>query len=397
MGDTRSMLRYPFDFPKISGRLLRRLNRFVVEAEVDGQKVNAHLPNPGRLWELLLPGTGLLLSPALSRGKLPYTVLACQKEDRYILLHTQLTNKVIRSLIDEGRLPLFKEYRVSRAEPAWEKHRFDLLLQHRLSGEPFYLEIKSCTLFEKSTAMFPDAVTKRGAAHLLLLRELSRQGLGSGCLFVVMSPQVKYFMPADHIDLHFAQTFFKVKNSVRLNAVALGFDGGFTAVNSIKPVEIPESYPGGKLQDRGVYLLMLALKRSRTITLGKDGEIGLEEGHYLYVGPPANNLSGEMLRHRQRRKKKKEPLDHLTAAADAVTTIPIITGENLGPGLTAALEKIAGPPVELIRSSGGKEGLRLFHFSANPLHNRSFIELIQHFRIARREQKMLKAKDPTPE
>jgi len=57
------MPQYPFTFPKISGKLIKRLNRFAVEVEVEGRQERAYLPNTGRLWELLLPGTTLLLSP----------------------------------------------------------------------------------------------------------------------------------------------------------------------------------------------------------------------------------------------------------------------------------------------------------------------------------------------
>lgn len=388
------MLGYPFDFPKISGRLLRRLNRFVVEAEVGGQTVKAHLPNPGRLWELLLPGSTLLLSPALSRGKLPYTVLACEKEGRQILLHTQLTNKVIRALIGEERLPLFREYRVSRAEPVWGRHRFDLLLQHRLDGNRFYLEIKSCTLFENRTAMFPDAVTARGTAHLLLLRELSKQGLESGCLFVVMDPLVRYFIPADQIDPRFARTFWEVHGPVKLSAVALGFDPTFTTVNAVEPVTIPNNNPVAAARDRGCYLLLLFLKQPREVSPEQGRSILLKRGYYLYVGPPVDGLAAKMQRHRRRKKKPGTPLDHLTAAADAVTALPITTSENLEEELTAALEQLAGPPLEICRPPGGSRRLRLFRFSSNPLHDRSFIEMIQHYRIARREQELLKA-DPT--
>jgi Uri superfamily endonuclease len=34
---------YPFSFPKINDRLVRRVNRFVIEAEVDGRVVPAYL------------------------------------------------------------------------------------------------------------------------------------------------------------------------------------------------------------------------------------------------------------------------------------------------------------------------------------------------------------------
>ena len=33
-----------------------RPNRFVVHLELDGQMIAAHLPNPGRMWELLFGG-----------------------------------------------------------------------------------------------------------------------------------------------------------------------------------------------------------------------------------------------------------------------------------------------------------------------------------------------------
>ena len=39
-----------------------RPNRFIVECEIDGRRVRAYLPNPGRLWELLLPGSMLYLT-----------------------------------------------------------------------------------------------------------------------------------------------------------------------------------------------------------------------------------------------------------------------------------------------------------------------------------------------
>lgn len=38
------------------GRFLRRPNRFVIEMELDGETVRAHMPNPGRMRELLFRG-----------------------------------------------------------------------------------------------------------------------------------------------------------------------------------------------------------------------------------------------------------------------------------------------------------------------------------------------------
>lgn len=388
------MLSYPFTFPKIGGRLVRRLNRFVIEAEIDGQLEKAYLANPGRLWELLLPGTGLLLSPALSRGKLPYTVLACEKEGRHVLLHTHMTNRVVRALIDERRLPPYKNYRVIRAEPAFGRHRFDLLLQHRENGRHCYLEIKSVTLFESLTAAFPDAVTRRGAEHLYLLKELTSRGVETSCLFVIMNPGIKYFIPAHHVDFNFARALLDVRGSVELNALALGFDDSFTGVTSVRAASIPYAFIEEELHDRGVYLLLLLMDQRKVINLQNLGNVEFKQGYYVYIGPASDNLGQEAARHKQKRKKRKLPIDDLTAVAGMITPIPIITGENLVSELAAELETIAGPPVKGFASPDSDGTGSLFYFAANPLYNRHFIDLILRHRLIRMEQKLLARGDP---
>lgn len=384
------MLRYPFAFPKVNGRLVGRLNRFVVEADIGGRREQAYLANPGRLWELLVPGASLLLSPSLSRGKLPYTVLTCQIKGRHVLLHTHLTNNVIRSLIDDKLLPPYRDYRVIRAEPVVGKHRFDLLLEHRDSGEHCYLEIKSVTLFAGKTAMFPDAVTERGASHLRLLGELAQKGMNTGCLFVIMNPDVEYFLPAYHVDYNFAQTVLDVKDHVLLKAVTLGFDAAFTKVSFLGQAAIPHAFLEGELHDRGVYLLLLYMKGQKVIALPGGRELGLQEGCYVYAGRAPENLIRETARHKRKRKKKGEPIDYLTAAADTVTPVSVITGEDIESALAAGLGAISDATIPFPGS--GSAG-SLYYFGGDPLHNRAFIDLILHYRISRLEQRLIAGKN----
>ena len=47
--------------PQQRGRFIRRLNRFAVEVELDKGAVQAHLPNSGRMTELLVPGHPVVL------------------------------------------------------------------------------------------------------------------------------------------------------------------------------------------------------------------------------------------------------------------------------------------------------------------------------------------------
>ena len=378
---------YPFTFPKISGKLISRLNRFVVEVEIAGRREKAYLPNTGRLWELLLPGANLLLSPALSGGKLPYTVLACEKEGRQVLLHTHMTNKIVHHLIDEGRLPPYRGYRVVQTEPAYGSHRFDLLLEQQGSGRRCYLEIKNNTLFESRTAMFPGAVTQRGAAHLRLLAELSGEKDKGSCLFAIMNPQVKYFIPSFHIDYNFARAFLEVSEKVRLKALALGFDPSFTEVTSVKPVTIPYEFIAEELQDRGVDLLLLSIKESKAVDFPGEGRIRLKEGFYIYLERAPEKLMRKAARHRRKRKAKRQPIDYLTAEAAAITAVPIVSGEEPAPEMAARLQALSGGRCEESIFSGDEKG-SLFFFAADPLQNPGFIKLIQHYRIARLEQKL---------
>jgi len=367
---------------------VRRVNRFVVEVEVGGRKEEAYLANPGRLWELFLPGTELLLSPDLSRGKMPYTVLAGLKKGRPVLLHTHLTNKIIHRLIDDGRLEGFEDYRVVKEEPACGRHRFDLLLTHNQTGFDYYLEVKTCTLFDGRVAMFPDAVTKRGADHLYKLKELAEQGIGTGCLFVVMNPETDYFLPAYHIDPAFAEAFKEVKDRVQLSSVALGFDPGFNAIDTIKPLRVPFDLLNTELQDGGAYLVLIKLEGDFTIAAGSLGQAAFKRGHYIYVGSARRNLVKRVTRHTRKRKKKRWHIDYLVEKAAKVTPVPVITADDLECELADSLSEIADCIVKGFGSSDCRCPSHLFYFAENPLEDHRFIDLIQYCRIGRLEHKL---------
>jgi sugar fermentation stimulation protein A len=382
------MLKYPFTFHKFAGRFIHRINRFVVEVEVEGQRVEAYLANPGRLWELLLPGAELLLARSPLTAKLPYTVIACLKDGLPVMLHTHLTNRVVQDLI-VGQWPgFFKDYRMVRAEPAWGRHRFDLLLAEKDSGEEYYLEIKSTTLFAGSLAMFPDAVTKRGAAHLLKLKELTAMGIRTGCLFVVMNPEVKHFLPAYHIDSNFTQAFREVSGSVELKAVAIGFDNSFTRVSTLKPLTIPGNIIEAEFADRGAYLLLIRLEQEKIITVGKLGPSTFVAGYYVYAGSAMNGLRSRIARHLRRKKQFHWHIDYLAAAADAITPVPIISSERLECLLAQALSALSEKTLIGFGSTDCRCPGHLFYFAKNPLQSHSFIDLIQHYRIGRLEPRI---------
>ncbi|MFR6110123.1 MAG: hypothetical protein ACLUIQ_00805 [Dialister invisus] len=45
----------------VTGAFVMRMNRFVIHAEIDGRIEICHMPNPGRMRELLFPGSKCIL------------------------------------------------------------------------------------------------------------------------------------------------------------------------------------------------------------------------------------------------------------------------------------------------------------------------------------------------
>jgi sugar fermentation stimulation protein A len=114
----------------------------------------AYLPNPGKLRELLLPGRKLYLvkQPVVPEREITHMVVAVERDGSPILLHTHQNNFVARHLIEHNRLPGLDGAVVVKAEHTIGNSRFDFLL--RKGGRDMVLEVKSCTLFGRHTAMF---------------------------------------------------------------------------------------------------------------------------------------------------------------------------------------------------------------------------------------------------
>lgn len=381
------MLSYPFNFEKISGNFIKRLNRFLVLCNVQNQETLAYLPNPGRLWELLTKDTSLVLIKNKPENKIPYTVISCYKNNQPILLHTHLTNKIIEHLIETKKIPFLQNYSIFSKEVKYKNSRFDLLLKN--GEEEFFLEIKTCTLFGNNIAMFPDAVTERGKRHLIELNELSKDGKKSGILFVVMDSKVKYFLPAYHIDLNFSKTLLTVKDSLLINAISLKWDEKFSFVENINLLNIPWDLIETEISDKGSYLLVLHIEENETITIGELGEILFEKGYYVYVGSALNSLSKRIARHKRKNKNLHWHIDYLTYVSKSIIDIPIITHQNLECFISQKISEISDKYIINFGSSDCKCKSHLYYFKNNPLENKNFINLVTFLRIDRLNKLLL--------
>ena len=370
----------------IRATFLDRPNRFVIHCATAAGPVTAYLPNPGRLWELLLPGRTVYLvpKPPGGAGVLTHMAVAVEREGIPLLLHTHINNAVAASLLAQRRIPGLEEARVVRAEATVGHSRFDFLLS--LHGRPFYLEVKSCTLVSGKIAMFPDAVTARGRRHLEELAALNRGGTPCGVLFLVHWGQARWFLPDYHTDLAFARTFAAVRDELLIRAVSLAWRPDLSLAPEVRAVAIPWETIDREARDSGSYLLLLHLPRAVTIAVGSLGEIAFATGYYLYVGSARIALTRRLERHLRKQTTRHWHIDYLKAHADGATAIPVRASEPLEHLLAAAVAPIADGTVARFGSSDCDCPGHLFHFAANPLKLPAFIDLLLRFRIDRLEK-----------
>lgn len=188
-----------------TGRFIRRLNRFAVEiATATAASLRLHLPNSGRLRELLVPGAEVRWLPRPERqGVTVGDLLLVAYQGRWVCVDARVPNQLAEALLGQGLWPgPLPSIQKLRREVTAGESRFDLGWQGK-EGQGF-LEVKSVTLVVEGEGRFPDAPTTRGTRHLQHLAELSRQGYWTGVLFIIQRDDALTFVPNHATDPAFA-------------------------------------------------------------------------------------------------------------------------------------------------------------------------------------------------
>jgi len=207
----------PWGASLVEARFVHRPNRFIVHAEVpDHGEVVAHLADPGRLREILVPGRRMGLrpeAPSPTRSTRWTAVLAGPPEgDGWVSLDTGLPNRLVDLAIRRGALAELSGWRYVRREVPYGGSRLDFLLEDA-TGRHLYLETKSVTLVEGDVAMFPDAVTRRGTRHLEELMRAVEEGYAAVVLFVLQRPDARRIVAARAIDPVFGETLARAREA----------------------------------------------------------------------------------------------------------------------------------------------------------------------------------------
>ncbi|MGB9867403.1 MAG: DNA/RNA nuclease SfsA [Bacillota bacterium] len=197
----------------LPGKVVERQNRFVVEVELSGRVVKAHLADPGRLEELVFPGNVVMVRRGTGERATAYDLVlarfvSSQSKNSgsvWVCVDTRLPNRLFQEALRRGALHEFRGVKSLRQEVYLSENgpsRFDFLVETE-SG-PVVVEVKSVSLCRDGVGLFPDAPTKRGTRHTHELAELSRKGTAACLVFIAQRADVIRVRPNSELDPEFA-------------------------------------------------------------------------------------------------------------------------------------------------------------------------------------------------
>lgn len=196
----------------------------------DRGEVLVHVPNSGRLTGCARPGARCWLAAVRDR-KLPYRLELLEADDGVLVgVNTQRSNALALEALERGvaTLPgLCPPFVAERERAPLPGVRFDLCL--RDGNGPYWVEVKNITFVVDGEALFPDAVTSRGARHVRLLAGLARTGARAAVLYVVQRGDARHVRAAAEVDPAYAEAareaaeagvaFVGLRVAVRLDAL----------------------------------------------------------------------------------------------------------------------------------------------------------------------------------
>ncbi len=219
----------PFESPLLEGTLLRRYKRFLADIQLaDGREVTAHCHNSGSMLGMKEPGSQVRVRHVDDpKRKLQWTweLVRPLDTDCWVGCNTHRPNQVAEWAIRTGQVPgLTAEQGLRREVKYGQNSRIDLLLGNDDAGRT-YVEVKNTTLAREDLALFPDAVTARGAKHMDELAAMVKEGHRGVVLFFVNRSDTTRFDVARDIDPAYGEAFDRALE-MGVEALPLGMDVG---------------------------------------------------------------------------------------------------------------------------------------------------------------------------
>lgn len=201
-----------FPDPLVRGTLIQRYKRFLSDIEMEGgETVTAHVANPGSMIGLAEPGSEVWLSPNRNpKAKLDWRWEMVTVGGHLVGVNTSHPNKLVEEAIARDGIAELTGYDTLRREVKYgQNSRIDILLEDAAKPD-CYVEIKNVNLKRaqpgrETAAEFPDAVTKRGAKHLVELGDMVAAGHRAVMLYLVQRGDCDHLRIAGDIDPAYAE------------------------------------------------------------------------------------------------------------------------------------------------------------------------------------------------
>lgn len=214
---------------------IERPNRFIAIVDICGISEKAHVPNTGRMGELFIPGTKVLLTPGLGKNrKTKWDLRMVETTSGWMFTDSHIPNRLVYNGLKTGYFPWAKDVVNLKAEYTYNSSRFDFRFEK--NNEIYLVEVKCCTLIENNTAKFPDAPTLRGRRHVLHLAKAVDEGYKSKVVFIIGCSWAENFMPNTDNDPDFAKAL-RFASSKGVDIMA------YTCRTSIEGVSLLEKVP----------------------------------------------------------------------------------------------------------------------------------------------------------
>jgi sugar fermentation stimulation protein A len=235
-----------FPAPLLPATLLRRYKRFLADVELlSGETITVHCANPGAMTGLNAPGSRVWLSRSANASrKLPHSWELVEVDlgagAELVGINTGHPNALAAEAIAAGLIGELCGYESIRREVRYGANsRVDFLL-HNAMGPACYLEIKNVHLMRTpGLAEFPDAVTKRGAKHLVELAAVAARGGRAVMLFLIQIGSAQRFKLARDIDPAYGVAFDAARGA-GVEAIAYRCSISCQGIEVVAPVPIEE-------------------------------------------------------------------------------------------------------------------------------------------------------------
>ena len=190
----------------VSGRFVRRINRFIAEVLIDGDAEQVHVKNTGRLQELLVPDARVTLQKISDPSrKTAYDLISVYKPElKWVNIDSLAPNALMKQYL------MSLNYDLVKPEYTYGDSRFDFYMER--GKEKYLTEVKGCTLAadpERGIGLFPDAPTKRGVKHLEELAEAAGKGYFCEIAFIIQMNGIHMVFPNDDTQPEFGAALIR--------------------------------------------------------------------------------------------------------------------------------------------------------------------------------------------